>query len=502
MHKASQPAKALSQSAFDKDVVQMLVTDMQPLAAVEREGFKKFCTRYLPRYTLPSRRTAGRRLHEMYLMEKEKLVAKLAAVPWMSATADIWSAHKRAYMGVTLHYVESETLKMTSCHLACRRFKGAHTGMAIGEMLYSIFKDFCISAKVQNVVTDNAANFTKAFSLYHTHMNEGYEPTEPDNDNGVDEEDDALGSVDITDLLDDMPLCLESEEAEEIILPPHKRCGNHSLNLVASCDASKAREDKSYQRSYDRAMAKVQALWNSVSRSPKLNDAVDSIIGKTFIQPTCTRWCSEYYAVQRILDIGLDKVVECQTALQLSKMTEADMKFLDSYVSIMKPIADAMKLLEGESDCYLGCVIPTIMGLMKKLQSNSDPAMKPLVNAVIAGLKSRFDSVLTDQEYITAAILHPRFKLAFLPSSDAQLQQRELLIGYVQRVSEEMNKNAQPSASASSQSATDTDPEEENDLYSFMEKTETSGVELSIAKQVQFHCVSPRFHIVHLILII
>jgi len=137
--------------------------------------------------------------------------------------------------------------------------------------------------------------------------------------------------MNITDLLDDMPLCPESEEAEEII-PPHKRCGNHSLNLVASCDASKAREDKSYQRSYDRAMGKVQALWNSVSRSPKLNYAIYSIIGKTFIQPTYTRWCSEYYAVQRIADMGLDRVVGCQTATQLSKMTEADMKFLASYL--------------------------------------------------------------------------------------------------------------------------------------------------------------------------
>jgi len=75
-------------------------------------------------------------------------------------------------MGVTLHYVESETLKMASCHLACRRFRGAHTGIAIGEMLYSIFKDFGIAAKVQNVVTDKAANFTNAFSLYHTNTDE------------------------------------------------------------------------------------------------------------------------------------------------------------------------------------------------------------------------------------------------------------------------------------------------------------------------------------------
>ena len=46
------------------------------------------------------------------------------------------------------------------------------TGIAIGEMLYSIFKEFGIAAKVQNVVTDNAANFTKAFSLYHRNTDE------------------------------------------------------------------------------------------------------------------------------------------------------------------------------------------------------------------------------------------------------------------------------------------------------------------------------------------
>ena len=57
--------------------------------------YKTNGARYLPQYTLPSRRTAGRRLHDMYLVEKEKLIGKLATVHWMSATADIWSVHKR-----------------------------------------------------------------------------------------------------------------------------------------------------------------------------------------------------------------------------------------------------------------------------------------------------------------------------------------------------------------------------------------------------------------------
>lgn len=45
-------------------------------------------------------------------------------------------------------------------------------------------------------------------------------------------------------------------------------------------------------------MAKVQALWNAVSLSPKQNDVVDEIAGKTFIQPICTHWCSEDYAAE------------------------------------------------------------------------------------------------------------------------------------------------------------------------------------------------------------
>mgnify|MGYP003535994023 FL=1 len=71
-----------------------------------------------------------------------------------------------------------------------------------------------------------------------------------------------------------LPISAEDSEAVDV-LPPHKLCGNHNLNLFASVDSLQARNDKLYKRSYDRAMAKVQALSNSVNRSPKLNDIVE-----------------------------------------------------------------------------------------------------------------------------------------------------------------------------------------------------------------------------------
>ena len=73
------------------------------------------------------------------------------------------------------------------------------------------------------------------------------------------------------------------------VLPPHKLCGNHTLNLVASSFSLTARDDRSYKRSYNRAMTKVQALSNAVNHSPKMSDIVEEITGTTFINPTSSR---------------------------------------------------------------------------------------------------------------------------------------------------------------------------------------------------------------------
>jgi len=54
----------------------------------------------------------------MYLVEKEKLHSQTGY-----STLDVGNCRYLECpqdMGVTLHYVESETLKMSSCHVACR----------------------------------------------------------------------------------------------------------------------------------------------------------------------------------------------------------------------------------------------------------------------------------------------------------------------------------------------------------------------------------------------
>ena len=83
------------------------------------------------------------------------------------------------------------------------------------------------------------------------------------------ETDDTQQVINIFDRLCD---AAEADSDDVETLPPHKHCGNHTLNLVGSCDSLRARDDRSYRRAYDRAMGKVQVL-------SKMNDIVDEITG-------------------------------------------------------------------------------------------------------------------------------------------------------------------------------------------------------------------------------
>jgi len=97
----------------------------------------------------------------------------------------------------------------------------------------------------------------------------------------------------------------------------------------------------------------------------------------------------------------------------------------------MKPVAAAMDLLQGEGDCYIGHVIPTIKGIQHKLWLLNDKSVIPLINAINNGLCKRFGDILTSDDYNVATMLIPKFKLNYLqPSQRATM--KDLLIRAVQ----------------------------------------------------------------------
>jgi len=157
--------KKVTQAVFNAALRSMFLEDMMPMATVERTGFQKFCATVLPDVTLPSRRTLMRNMNELYKSEKKELIDEMQKVQFVSCTADPWSSHNRGFLGMTVHYVDILTLARVSHTLICRRFQHSHTGQRIAQKIAEVLKEFRITDKVVNFVSDNASNMVKAFSL-------------------------------------------------------------------------------------------------------------------------------------------------------------------------------------------------------------------------------------------------------------------------------------------------------------------------------------------------
>ena len=158
--------QAVSQEKVDNLIMNFIVGDMCSLRIVETQESKDLVIGLAPNSTVMTRKTLSRRLNVQHGNVLEKLKNKLALAAYICVTADAWSADGRGYLGVTAHWIDSESLVRHSAALACRRLRGSHTYDVLADVLNQIFSDFGLnsqSGKLICCITDNGSNFTKAF---------------------------------------------------------------------------------------------------------------------------------------------------------------------------------------------------------------------------------------------------------------------------------------------------------------------------------------------------
>jgi len=207
---------------------------------------------------------------------------------------------------------------------------------------------FNIERKVQATVTGNGSNFVKAFREFglREEVEEG----------GQDGNEDAG--------FEDVGAILHGEGGDERLqfcLPPHQRCASHTLNLIASKDLERAVSQGATRKLFNSAMAKCSAIWNKAHRSPP--EAVEEIGKMKLIIPCVTRWNSEYNAVQKIVSLTDAQLAEVCERLAVPKLLANELAFLNEYAEVLKPLVCALDLLQGETKCFLGLVIPTLQNL-------------------------------------------------------------------------------------------------------------------------------------------
>lgn len=201
----------------------------------------------------------SKRFDEMEVVLKELLSKQR----YLCLTADVWTCRSRSYLGISVHFIDSEWIRK-SFILAFKHLNKRHTYDYLAKCINEVIDKYGINGKVRHVVTDGGSNFCKAFRKFG--QNDDFSQTlariqEDAEEDEIDEQDDILmvqgetyliledGDNNSTnEILTQMEIVneiqsenIQSDQIEfpeeielesEIVLPPQMRCFAHLLNLI------------------------------------------------------------------------------------------------------------------------------------------------------------------------------------------------------------------------------------------------------------------------------
>ena len=127
----------ISSTKLRNALFEYIIENMQPLSTVESPAFQKLIGSICP-YRLPDRKSFTQHLDKPYDLMVKKVKEALEGVDGVSTTADVWTANHRSYIGMTVHWIDTDTLKRCKAMIACVRITGHHTYDVIASRIEHI----------------------------------------------------------------------------------------------------------------------------------------------------------------------------------------------------------------------------------------------------------------------------------------------------------------------------------------------------------------------------
>lgn len=118
------PLSHAEQKLVDSLAVDYVVSEMRPLETVRKFSFRKYSIGLKPRIRFMGYKRIRSLISKAYRAYYRKLLAQFAESESVCLTIDLWTAMRRAFMGVTAHWICEKTLRRKSASIACKRIIG------------------------------------------------------------------------------------------------------------------------------------------------------------------------------------------------------------------------------------------------------------------------------------------------------------------------------------------------------------------------------------------
>lgn len=343
----------------------MICRDYQPVNIVENEGFIQLMQTAVPHYKLPSRKTIDKLLEDKYNAISMLFKEKIETADNFTLTCDIWTEtmKSKSFLGVTIHFLEgSQILDAT---LGIYELEERHTSEYIAEKLKAICIEWDIPEdKISCVVTDGAANMTKAVEI-------------------------AFGKR------------------------KHIICFAHILNLVVTKAIEQVDELLEIIKKVKNIVRwfKQSVVASDLLRKAQKNDDVQLSLK----QEVPTRWNSTYYMLERFLKLRTHVNAIVNTEISAPPMlTAREMGELQVVVNLLGPFESATCEISGSKYTTGSIIIPLIYNLKNCLSSIEVEDTFSIGTALKLNLVAEISKRLSTADQITilavATILDPRFK--------------------------------------------------------------------------------------------
>lgn len=152
----------MTQTVFDKLLVEFIILTDQPFTIVEETAFRKLFS------TLPVQiigaDAAKNKANKMYGEKLQQMKDRLKKVEGkFSIILDIWtSVNQYAFHGIIVQWIDKDW-ELQELILTLDILEGSHTGVKLAQTLANILDEFGILHRIAAMTTDNASNYDTCF---------------------------------------------------------------------------------------------------------------------------------------------------------------------------------------------------------------------------------------------------------------------------------------------------------------------------------------------------